>query len=357
MSDQIEEDIVDESGSEPVINEPQEEQEPSSGGEGEDQEIVNHYAPFKSLPQFAGQSDQQIAFSLYETMQREKAVSTALQQYQQIIPFASEYLSNKEQYEQWVAQRNQPQQPQQQQMQAAPAKPEQPGWWNPPQVREAYKQYLVRDENGREVIAENAPLDAKHSLSEMQAYKAEFARKFLENPEQTLGPMVEKVASSRAAAIVQQQFAQAENERYVSSLQEENKEWLLDAEGNVSKEGLLCQKFIDDAKNMGIQSPQNRWEYAKSQVTRTLLEANFRNGLSQQTQAAQAQQVSQQVVPQQAAPPQQTQAQKNMDYLRTQAQRTAPRNSPATTDPRVPQKPLSFADKLNQQFAAEGMTE
>ena len=321
---------------------------------------VNHYAPFRALPQFAGQDDAQSAFSLYETMQREQAATNALQQYQQIIPFASEYLSNKEQYDQWVAQRNQPQQqmqqPMQQQMQAQAPKPE--SWWNPPAVREAYKQYLTRDENGREVIAENAPLDARHALSEMQAYKADFARKFLENPEQTLGPMVERVASSRAAAMVQQQFEQAENERFVAGLQEDNKEWLLDSQGNVSREGLLCQKFIDDAKNMGIVSPQNRWEYAKSQVTRTLLEANFRNS-QQPPSPAPAQPVQQQA--QQPVAPQPTQAsqqaQKNMDYLRAQAARTAPRNSQATTDPRVPKKPLSFADKLNQQFAAEGLTE
>lgn len=362
MAEQIQSDIdleQDDSYSEPVIAPEREDDSPEESPESPDSgpeptSEINHYAPFRQLPQFAGQDDQQIAFALYETMQREQAASNALQQYQQIIPFASEYLSNKEQYEQWLAQRNQPQQQQmQQQVQAQPAKPD--SWWNPPAVREAYKQYLTRDENGREIIAENAPLDARHALSEMQAYKADFARKFLENPEQTLGPMVERVASSRAAAIVKEQFQNSENERFVTGLQEENKSWLLDESGNVSREGLLCQKFIEDAKNMGIQSPQHRWEYAKGQVTKTLLEANFRNSQNQQPQQRQNQ-PPQVPVPQQPAPAV-AQAQRNMDYLRAQAARTAPRNSPASTDPRVPKKPLTFADKLNQQFAVEGMTE
>ena len=89
-------------------------------------------------------------------------------------PYAQEYLENKQAFDAWRQQQAQMQQP----VQQAPQEPEQPRWWNPPEIRESYKQYLIKDENGREVIHPDAPLDAKHSLYEYQKYKADFAQKF-----------------------------------------------------------------------------------------------------------------------------------------------------------------------------------
>ena len=73
----------------------------------------------------------------------------------------------------------------------------------PPEIRESYKQYLIKDENGREVIHPDAPLDAKHSLYEYQKYKADLLE-VLANPEEAIGPMVDEVASKRAEELVQQ---------------------------------------------------------------------------------------------------------------------------------------------------------
>lgn len=307
------------------------------------------WGAFRQLPQFQGADDRAIASRLYEALQREQSATHALQQYQSLIPVTSEYLSKKEQFEQWLAS-------QQQQQQAAPTAPQQPKveespWWNPPKVRDAFKQYLVRDENGREVISPDAPLDARHALSEFQAYKANFAQKFLEDPQAALGPMIEKVAVERAESIVQDRLGRMQEEQFVSSLEQQNADWLYDQNGNASPEGLLAQKYIQDARSLGIQGAQARWEFATRMVERDLLLANMQRSQQVQQLAAQAPQP----MPQQAVNPANAAAQKNMEFLRQQAMRTASQRPAATTDARVPNKPMTFAEKLAVQLQEQGL--
>jgi hypothetical protein len=318
--------------------------------------VTDLWGAFKSLPQFQGHDDRAVAAGLYESLQREQAASRALQQYQQIIPFASDYLSNREAFEQWKSSREQGQ--------AAPVaaprqpQPEESSWWNPPKIKDSYRQWLVRDENGREVIAENAPLEAKSALTEHLAYRADFAKKFLENPEQTLGPMVEKVAVQRAQAIVGEQIQRMRDEDFVTKLERENGDWLYDQSGNVSPEGLAVQKYIQDAKQLGIAGAQARWDFATKMVERDLMLASLRSQSAQQAQHQQAQpqapQAAMQAAPQAPSPADAT-AQRNMEYLRQQAMRTASQRPAATTDARVPSKPMTFAEKLAANLQREGL--
>lgn len=305
------------------------------------------WGAFRQLPQFQGADDRAIASRLYEALQREQSATHALQQYQSIIPVASEYLSKKEMFEKWQA--SQQQQPPQPQMAQQPA--EQSPWWNPPKVRDAYKQYLVRDESGREAISPDAPLDARHSLSEYQAYKANFAQKFLEDPQATLGPMIEKVAVERAESIFQEQLARRDEENFVTSLEQQNSDWLYDQNGNASPEGLLAQKYIQDARSLGIQGAKARWEFATRMVERDLLISNMQRSQQAQQLAAQAPRP----VQQQPASPANAAAQKNMEFLRQQAMRTASQRPAATTDARVPTKPMTFAEKLASQLQEQGL--
>lgn len=306
------------------------------------------WGAFRQLPQFQGSDDRAIASRLYEALQREQSATHALQQYQSIIPVASEYLSKKEQFEQWLASQ---QQQAQQQIPQPQQRVEESPWWNPPKVRDAYRQYLIRDQNGREVISEDAPLDARHALSEYQAYKANFAQKFLEDPQATLGPMVEKVAVERAESIVQERLSRMQEEQFVSSLEQQNADWLYDQNGNASPEGLLAQKYIQDARSLGIQGAKARWEYATRMVERDLLLSNVQRSQQAQQYAAQAPRP----VPQQAVNPANVAAQKNMEYLRTQAMRTASQRPAAGTDARVPSKPMTFAEKLAAQLQEQGL--
>lgn len=291
----------------------------------------------RQLPAFAGKGDPEIAESVQQSLQREQALQHQLRQYQSILPVASEYLSNRELYERWKSGQEAPQ----------PASVAQPGdeeqsWWNPPKVRDAYRQYLVKDESGREIIAPDAPLDARHALAEYQAYRADFAKKFLENPEETLAPMVARVAEQRAQELIAQQLARRDEEQFVSQVESENADWLRDANGNVSREAVLAQKYVEDAKRCGIQGARPRWEYARAMVERDLL-LNF----YQQVTAAGTQ------PPQQ--PPAEDAAHKNMEFIRQQALRTPPRSSPSTTDPRVPPPQTTFEEKFRSQLAQEGL--
>lgn len=299
------------------------------------------FAAFRQLPQFQNVPDQEIASRLYQSMQREQQAVRALQQYQSIVPAASEYLSNREMYQQWLQSRSQQQAPQA--PQSAPQQQEQ-AWWNPPKVNDAYRQYLIRDQNGREVIAEGAPLDAQHQLQAYQAYKADFAQKFLNDPQGALGPMIEKIVASRAQEIAESQLSGFKEESLVQQIEAENRDWLYDQTGNVSREGLLVQKFIEDARGLGIKGAKARWEYATAMVERELALSNLQT--MQQPQPQQVPQMAAPVAPQQVAPQPQDSAQRNMEFLRQQASRTTSRRANPTPDSRVPQKPMTFAERM-----------
>lgn len=321
---------------------------------------------FKNLDEFRGQDDVAIARRLYASMERERAATSALAQYQQYIPYAQQYLQHREPFEKYLAsQREQPaaQQPSVEKPTASEAMKK---WWNPPQVRDSYKQYLVRDENGREVISQDAPLDAKHSLYEFQKYKADFAQKFLTNPEEALGPMVQEIAQQQARQIVESQFAEVQQHQYVSSLEKENNDWLYDEQGQPTEEGLAAQRYIEEASVMGIQSAEQRWEYATKMIERDLLDklrgmgqqqaqrSAFESGLPQQNALAQAA-MQAASAPQVAAPTASSKAERDIEFLRREASRN-PSRSAGTGDPRTPAAPLTFEQRLAKQLARDGIS-
>ena len=316
----------------------------------------DYFQRFKSLPEFQGQDDRAIATRLYQAMEREKVASKALAQYQQVLPYAQEFLSNRREFEAWKKSQAQAQAPQ------PPApQPEKAKWWNPPEVREGYKRYLTKDEDGREIIDPSAPLDARHSLIEYQQYKADFARKFLENPEQALGPMVQDLAAKQAQEIFQQTMSQRENESFVSSVEEENKDWLFDSEtGNVTPEGLLVHKYIEQARSSGINGPQARWDYAIAMTERDLLAQQFDQSQQQQGQMQQSvqqfmAQQAQRPAPQPEQPRQPDVAQQNMQYLRREASRNPSRSAgTANTDIRAPKPKMTFEQMLRDDASSRG---
>lgn len=343
MSDEVED--VDVGGE---VEEPQVDASPESAPAETEQPAPDVWSHFRAMEQFQGQDDNAIAQRLYEAMQREEHAARALQQYQTAIPVVQDYLSHRSEFEKWKASQSQqqaaPQQPVQQQAE--------PGWWNPPQVKDSYKRYLTRDEQGREVISPDAPIDARAALEDYMTYRAEFAQKFLDNPEQALGGMVEKIAAQRAENIIEQRLGRMQDENYVASLEEENKDWLYDENGNVSAEGVLVQKYISDAKQAGIVGAKARWDFATKMVERDLL-------LQTMQRMRQPQQPQQRPLPQapQAAPAPQrpTVEQQNMDYLRQQAMRTASQRSSGTTNARVPDKSMTFQERLLAAAQEQGM--
>jgi hypothetical protein len=299
---------------------------------------VNVYDAFKALPDFQGRDDLDIARNLYQSYTGFQEAQRQLQQYQQVVPYAQDYLRNQREFEAWK----------QAQAQAAQPKPEEtPKWWNPPQVKDTWKNYIVRDpQTGREMIDPNAPFEAQQALREYQTYTADFARKFVTDPESTLKPFVEQVAMQKAQELVQQQLSQYQTQNYVSSLENQNADWLYTPEGQVSQEGQAIQGYIAQAQQIGIQDPQARWQYATGMLQRDLLNLRYQQMQGQIGQIAQMQPAP--------APTQQPVATQDMQFLRERATR-APNRSGGTTEPRTPRARMTFEERLKNQLAADGV--
>lgn len=321
----------------PVTN-PQPEGNSGSG-------FATPYEAFKALPDFQGQDDLTIARNLYQAYSGYGEAARQLQQYQQVVPYAQEYLRNQREFEAWRAAQAKAQEPK-------PA--EKPKWWNPPAVDESIKSYIIRDpQTGREVIDPNAPLHAKEALRQYQDYTANFARKFVTDPENTLKPFIEDVAMQKAQELVNQHLGQYKAQTYVADLEKQNSDWLYNPDGSVSREGQAIQGYIQQASQIGISSPEARWQYATGMLQRDLLNLRY-----QQMQSAM--QPPPMAAPQMAPaayaepPAADPVAQQNMQFLRERATRT-PNRSAGNTEPRAPRQRMSFEDRLRNQLVNDGV--
>ena len=310
-----------------------------------EQGFTTPYEAFRHLPEFQGQDDLAIARDLYQSRQGYMEAQRQLQQYQQVVPYAQEYLRNQREFEAWKK------------SQAEAAKPKEepkPKWWSPPQVDESIKSYIIRDpQTGREIIDPNAPLHAREALRQYQDYTANFARKFVTDPENTLKPFVEEVAIQKAKELVEQHLNQYKSQNYVQDLERQNSDWLYNPDGSVSQEGQAIQAYIQQASQMGIGSPEARWQYATGMLQRDLLNLRY-----QQMQAAPPPQyAAPQYAPPAYAEPQPAAdpvAQQNMQFLRDRATRT-PNRSAVTQEPRAPRQRMSFEDRLRSQLQTDGV--
>lgn len=304
------------------------------------------YSAFRALPQFQGQDDLTIARNLYSAYSGYEEAQRRLGQFQEVIPYATEYLQNRAAYQKW----------QQEQAEASKPKPEaKPKWFDPPAISDAYKSYIIRDpQTGREVIDPNAPLHAKEALRQYQDYTANFARKFVTDPENTLKPFIEDVAMQKAQELVNQHLGQYKAQNYVQDLEKQNADWLYNSDGSVSREGQAIQAYIQQAAQIGIGSPEARWQYATGMLQRDLLNLRY-----QQMQAAPPMAPGQPAAvapqPEFAPPAADPVAQQNMQFLRERATRTPNRSAAAATEPRAPRQRMSFEDRLRNQLVTDGV--
>lgn len=294
------------------------------------------YSAFRHLPDFQGQDDLTIAQNLYRAYNGYGETQRQLQQYQSVVPYAQEYLRNQREFENWKKSQAEA---------AKPKEPEAPKWWNPPQVKDTWRSYIVRDpQTGKEVISPDAPYEAQQSLREYQAYTADFARKLVTDPENTLKPFVEQVAIQKAQEMVQNHLNQYQTQNFVQDLERQNADWLYDQQGNPTREGQAISQYIQQAQQLGIQSANDRWKYATGMLQRDLLNMRYQQMQSQmQAPPAPA-----------PAPPADPVAQQNMQFLRERATRT-PNRSAGTTEPRAPRSRMSFEERLRSQLANDGV--
>ena len=316
--------------------------ESSAGSETSSPGFDTPYSAFRHLPDFQGQDDLSIAQNLYKAYNGYGETQRQLQQYQQVVPYAQEYLRNQREFETWRKSQAEA---------AKPKEPEAPKWWSPPQVKDTWKSYIVRDPaTGKEVISPDAPYEAQQSLREYQQYTADFARKLVTDPENTLKPFVEQVAIQKAQEMVQQHLGQYQTQNYVQDLERQNADWLYDQQGNPTREGQAISQYIYQAQQLGIQSPNDRWKYATGMLQRDLLNVRY-----QQMQAQPAQGFAGVPAPAPApVAPADPVAQQNMEFLRERATRT-PNRSAGTTEPRAPRARMSFEERLKSQLVTDGV--
>jgi len=330
--------VSDTSPSQSFDNSPPQSSSPDGGYQRE-----SAFDAFKSLPEFQGQDDVAIAQNLYQSMQQRQMAEHALRQYQEVMPYATEYLKNQQAFQEWRKSQ------QAQQAQANAPKP----WWNPPEIKDTWKSFIVRDpETGREVIAPDAPFEAQAQIREYQNYTANFAKRLVTDPENTLKPFIEQVAQQKAQELVQQSLNQYQTSNYVQSLEQQNADWLYDGRGNVSREGQAIQAYIAQAAQIGINDPQARWNYATGMLERDLL--NLRHSQMMSAYQAHPQQAAanyQYAPPQQMADPM---VESNMQFLRERATR-APSRSGGASEPRAPRQKMTFGERLTNQFVKDGI--
>jgi hypothetical protein len=308
---------------------------------------------FRQVEEFKDMDERALAERLYSAYQQEQQATQALSQYQSVMPIAQEYLENRTQYEQWKASQNQPQVQQQQPVATPPQ--EKKGWWNPPELRDNHRRYIVKDANGRDMISPDAPLDAKAAIQDHFDYRANFAEKFLSNPQEALGPMVQEMAQQQAQSIVGEQMQQAAQQQYVQNVESANRDWLYDENGNVSAEGIVTKNAIEQASRLGISDPEARWQFALQAVEADLMRRTMsaQRGRTEQDAFTQALPVAAQ--PQEAVQAEPSQAEAALDYLRRAASRTPSRNGAQNNSPAEQRKGLSFQERLRIQAQEDGL--
>lgn len=312
---------------------------------------------FRQIEEFKDMDERALAERLYRSYQQEQQASHALQQYKEVMPIAQEYLQNRTQFEQWRAGQQQQQQMPQQQQPVATPEPKKESWWNPPQIKDSHRRYLVKDENGRDVISADAPLDAKAALQDHFDYRANFAEKFLSDPQAALGPMVTEMAQQQAQSIVGEQMQQAAQQQYVQNIEQANRDWLYDENGNVSKEGEVTRKAIEQASAMGISDPEARWQFALQAVEADLMRRTMASQRSQTEQQAFTQALPENApqVQQQEQQLETGQGEAALDYLRRAASRTPSRTGQQTNSPAEQRHGLSFKERLKMQAEEMGL--
>jgi hypothetical protein len=342
MSDEV---IQNESVSEAPVSAPVDSAPAQSAPAPQSESFASPYEAFRHLPEFQGQDDLAIAQNLYRAFNGYGETQRQLQQYQSLIPHTTEYVANREKYQQWLAA----------QQEASKPKPaEQPKWWNPPSVEDTYKNYIIRDpQTGKEVIDPNAPFEAQQALRKYQDYTAQFARKLVTDPESTLKPFVEQVAMQKAQELVQQHLGQYQAQNFVTDLERQNADWLYDQNGQVSREGQAIQAYIQQASQIGIADPKARWQYATGMLQRDLLNLRYQQMQAAPTQGYAPAQPAGYAQPAPQAPVDPV-AQQNMQFLRERATRT-PNRSAGTTEPRAPRQRMSFEDRLKGQLVTDGV--
>ena len=175
--------------------------------------------------------------------------------------------------------------------------------------------------------------------------------------------MVAEMAQKQAQEIIESEMANRDESSAVTSLEEQNADWLYEEDGKTpTEEGLAIQNYIQQAAQLGINGVEPRWEYATAMLERDLLNR------ARERQAAQAQRqqfessIPQAAVPApspapeppQAPPTAQNSAERDIDFLRREASRNPSRSASRSQAGSEPNN-LSFEERLKAQLQRDNL--
>lgn len=228
-----------------------------------------------------------------------------LQQLQQLAPYVQSYQQHAPAFSRFL------QEQQRAAQQPAPVNPQQPkSWkqqiWNPPEFNPSWMSMLKRDEQGNLALQPGVPPDVLPKYQAYQQYRQEFAEKFLNNPIDTMEPIIQQIVRAEAQQLVQQSVSQQRDHQFANSFVQENTSWLYerDAMGNVAQQQIFnpttgqyslapvmsawgqrftqyVQQEAADQQRRGYMDVQRQQQVAMAMIQRDYAISQLRAGQSQ----------------------------------------------------------------------------
>lgn len=238
--------------------------------------------------------------------QREMQLEDIASRYQQVSPLA--------QYgQQYLALMQNPAF-QQFQAQAQPsvtqAQPQEENWWSPPKydpvLAEKYREVKVDPATGEQRLEwkANTPAEIRASVEAHSTYLEKWADDLVRRPQEVLPKIIraefDKYFDERYGSIQQQ----AEVDRLASEIKTNHADWMYQRdprtnqimEGQLTQAGQQAMNYLQEAMQMGIQSPQQQWRYVERAMSADYAQYAYQSQ-SQQTNTAQvAQQKKQELL-------------------------------------------------------------
>lgn len=281
------------------------------------------------------QDDDQALNALGGLMRQAVQWRQAAEQYQQIVPYWS-------QFQQYLQQQSQPKQPDQQQQK----------WWTTPEYDPSWQQAIEVDPaTGQPRVKPGYSPDILNKITTYQNWQRDTLSKLLTDPISTLKQGIVELVQPMIKEAVSGNLGQYQQQVQASQIVNQNLGWIYqtDATGQAirnpvtgapefSPAGKLYAQYVAMLDQQGIKDPQTQHQMAKSMTMGRLAE------ISMQGQARPQQQ------PQQAAP---------VAGVAGAANRIAQMQSNGTANTTRPQvnSQSSLRQMLQQAFDANGVTD
>lgn len=144
-------------------------------------------------------------------------------------------------------------------------------WAAPEYDADAVRRYQTQDENGNVVFRPDTPAAVRQQYEDYVLHQEKFARSLLENPEETIGSLVEDRVSRLVEERLSQSMAEQQQRQFVDqiSTQYADQLWQRDPRTNQPMPGVPSEfgqrviGYVEYAANSGVQDIQQQWDFAQ----------------------------------------------------------------------------------------------